>query len=738
MTSLSMRAAWKLVVWISIFLSALLPSAVHAQMDRHIEATLFTETRTPAPGEQVRIAIRMKPEPGWHGYWVNPGDSGLPVTAEWEAPAGVRFGDLRHPAPTLLDIQGIASYVHEGSFTLLTTMVVPRGLAPGVALPIKADLSWLACSDSLCVPERATLTTTLRVGNGAPDARGAEIVGQASSALPAPLSGATYKRVGGQWIVNVPVAPRIDESKARLYPTADGWVAPAAAQKIERSASGLSIAVPALEGLPDGDFSAVVSDGRFAYALKATPVSAGSTAGDAPASGEAKSTGAGELIDVAAGSRPAATLDAATLEEGTSGNIGGPVAANVSYDSGLLMTALLGAIAGGLLLNLMPCVFPILSLKALSLVRSGSDRREARREGLGYAAGSIATATLLGGILVALKAAGQEIGWSFQLQSPAMVLLLLVLTSVIALNLAGLFEFRLPALLTGGSARAGWSGGFATGALAALIATPCSGPFMAGALGAALVLPPAASLAVFAGLGLGMALPFLAIAFVPALQKRLPKPGGWMETLRRILALPMFATALALAWILGRQTGVDGMTIGLAVTLAAAAGLWWFGHRQMKGLRAWPALTPAAAALGMALATGLPLAEPTTASAPRDELHQPFSPQRLAELRAAGSPVFVDFTADWCLTCKVNEKVAIETETVQAAFREAGVVTLTADWTRGDPEITRFLAQHGRNSIPFYLFYEPGEDGQELPQILTPALLEEIALAERQAGGTAS
>ena len=702
-------ARWPMIAWMAALLSAAIPGVAHAGAPPHIDAALFAETRAPSPGQSVRVAFRMNPERGWHGYWTNPGDSGLPVSVEWEAPAGVRFTELRHPAPALLDVQGIASYVHEGPFTLLSTMTVPDGLAPGTALPITAKLNWLACSDTLCVPESASLTMTLRVGEGAADAEGASIVRRAAGALPAPLNGATHVRMGGQWVFEIPNSSRLKPAGTRLYPAGDGWFEAGAAQTIDRISGGLRISVAALGAAPAGAFRGVVSDGRSAYSIQTGP---------APASLGA-STEEIQSPPGAADTGPSSTM--ANSPRGTAtpeGTQAMAVAGSTEMPT-LLLTSLIGAILGGLLLNLMPCVFPILSLKALSLVRSGADRREARWEGLGYAGGSIATATLLGGILIALKSAGQEIGWSFQLQSPATILVLFLLTSVIALNLAGLFEFRFPALTATGSPRGGWTGGFATGALAALIATPCSGPFMAGALGAALVLPTAAALAIFAGLGLGMALPFLAIAWIPGLQKRMPKPGPWMVRFRSILTLPMLATALALAWVLGRQTGVDGMTVGIAVAVVVGATFWWFGYRQRIGARAWPALAPAAFALGIVLAVGLPAAEPAAATSARDELHQPFSRARLAELRAAGTPVFVDFTADWCLTCKVNEKMAIETEGVQTAFREAGVVTLTGDWTRGDPEITRFLAENGRNSIPFYLYYAPRSQGTVLPQLLS-------------------
>src|SRR3546814_283007 len=425
--------------------------------------------------------------------------------------------------------------------------------------------------------------------------------------------------------------------------------------------------------------------------------------------------------------RPEQTPSPAMVETvaGTESAVADPSPAQaVSGD--VLRIALMGALLGGLLLNLMPCVFPILSLKALSLAKSGGDPRAARVEGAGYAAGVIATSLFLGALLIGLRAIGMEIGWSFQLQSPGVILVLLVLTGAIALNLAGLFELPMPAFAARGSRTGGFLGAFSTGALAAFIAMPCSGPFMAGALGAALVLPAPLALAVFAMLGLGMALPFLAVAFVPAVQRRLPKPGAWMDTLRKVLSLPMFATALALAWLLGRQTGVDGMALGLLVLSLFAVSLWWYGLRQRRGSAGWLTLAPASLALAGVLTVGIPEA-PSAATASGEvaegNLHETFSTARLAELRASGTPVFVDFTADWCLVCKVNERVAIDTEATQQAFAEAGVMTLTGDWTRQDPEITAYLADHGRNSIPFYQFYAPGKASEVLPQVLTSQVL---------------
>jgi thiol:disulfide interchange protein len=376
-----------------------------------------------------------------------------------------------------------------------------------------------------------------------------------------------------------------------------------------------------------------------------------------------------------------------------------------------------------LLLNIMPCVFPILSLKAVSLAKAGGEEGAARREALAYTGGAVLICLALGAALLALRAGGAAAGWAFQLQDPRVILVLLLLTTVIALNLAGLFE--LPAL-TGGdrlASKRGAGGAFWTGALAAFVATPCTGPFMGAALGAALVLPTTVALAIFAGLGLGLALPFLLLGFVPALRRRLPRPGPWMARFRRLMSVPMFLTALALAWILGRQAGVDGMTLGLAAALLIALALWWFGRRQGQG-RAWLPLAPAMLTAGAALMLVPTLAsEPAQASAQGALKSEPFSEARLAALQQEQKPVFVYFTADWCVTCKVNEKGALDRKVVADAFAKRQVAVLVGDWTRGDAAIGRFLDKHGRSGVPLYLYYAPGKPVEVLPQVLTPSRL---------------
>ncbi|HEY1146656.1 MAG TPA: thioredoxin family protein, partial [Allosphingosinicella sp.] len=383
--------------------------------------------------------------------------------------------------------------------------------------------------------------------------------------------------------------------------------------------------------------------------------------------------------------------------------------------SNAVLWAVLGAILGGLLLNLMPCVFPILALKALHLAKAGGEESKARRDALGYAAGAIVGTGALGAVLLALRAAGAEAGWAFQLQDPRVVLVLFLLLTAITLNLLRVFEVsaiaseNLP------------SDSFGTGALAAFVATPCAGPFLGAALGTALILPPVGSIAVFAALGLGLALPFVLIAFIPPLRRMLPKPGAWMVWLQRVLAIPMGLTALACLWLLWRLGEGDALKIGIAAGVAMAFMLVAAGLMQRQGKQTGYAATLAAVLVGAIAVSFMP--ERTAAAARMADGAVPWSEAAVENALAAGHPAFVYFTADWCLTCKANEAAAIDRGEVRGAFKAAGVKVFAADWTDGDPAITRFLEGRGRAGVPHYLWYEPGKDAEELPQILTPSEL---------------
>ncbi|WP_407698051.1 protein-disulfide reductase DsbD family protein [Stakelama tenebrarum] len=670
-------------------LLVLMPGALAQQPapGPHIAIDLVAETLRPAPGSEVTLAFDSRPDPGWHGYWRNPGDAGLPARLEWELPEGVQAGDLRYPVPQRLLISGLMNYVYEAPFAQLVTLRIPEGVARGTKLPVSVRMQYLVCTTSICVPESAELSTELVVGDSAipPDRR--ERFDRWRKRLPKPLgSEAQWQREGDRMRIAIPFPAGARLGDAYFYPVTHRAVAYGAEQAIVRDGDRLVIDVEAVE--PEGRIEGVLDTGGQGLEVSATPGTV------APASADAETAGA----------------------------------ATNGWQAALMAFA--GAVLGGLILNVMPCVFPILSLKALSLARAGGEEAHPRSEALAYAAGVILVCVALGGILLGLRAAGTSAGWAFQLQSPAVILILLLLVSGIAFNLAGLFELATPGFANRAGGR-GIGGAFATGALAAFVATPCTGPFMGAALGAALVLPWTAALAVFAGLGLGIALPFLLLGFVPPLRRALPRPGPWMEVLRRILSVPMFLTAVALAWVLGRQTGADGMALGLLAVLAAAMLFWIGGGRQARGY-SFGALAIVALALVAVVGTGLVMRLPAVDARPTAGMNaEPFSEARLAELRGEGRPVFAYFTADWCLTCKVNEKTVIETAPVRQALADNNVAVLVGDWTDGDPVLGRFIESHNRAGVPLYLWYAPGAEAPDvLPQILTQAMVRERAAGQ--------
>jgi DsbC/DsbD-like thiol-disulfide interchange protein/cytochrome c biogenesis protein CcdA len=636
------------------------PALAHA---RGIDPQLVAEGPAPAGGE-VEIAIVMHTKPGWHGYWLNPGDAGLPMKVEWQLPPGWTAGALRYPVPTRLTIAGLMNYVYEHDYAVLVPLKAPAD-AKGV-VPIRAQAQWLACTDQVCVPESGTLSLDLPVGSGSPNRTQFD---EWRRALPRPLASlAHFQIAGGKIRVGIPLPRDVKVEKPYLFPAIDGPVDYAGEQHFSRKDDLLIAELPRKRGEP-AQFSGVLALGdNRGLDIEAVP-------GPVPQGGS-----------------PLGSLGVSAL-----------------------LWAVVSAIAGGILLNLMPCVFPILALKALHLARSGGDSGHARRDALAYAAGAIVGTGALGIALVAIRAGGSAAGWAFQLQDPRTIMLLLLLATAITGNLVGLFE--LPTV--GGSARP--AGSFGTGALAAFVATPCAGPFLGAALGTALLLPIAGSVAVFSALGLGLAMPFLAVAFIPPLRQRLPTPGAWMHRLQRFLAIPMGATAVAALWLLYREAGQQALWIGIGAAAVLAVALAIIGRNQRIGA-AVPVFGLALAGVTLVAAIGFaPDKEQTSAAAP--EGAAVWSEAAVNRDLAQGHPAFVYFTADWCLTCKVNEAAAIDRKPVRDAFKAAGVQVLAGDWTNGDPEITRFLESRGRAGVPLYLWYAPGKAVEELPQVLTPAML---------------
>ena len=614
------------------------------------------------PDGEVDLAILMHTTPGWHGYWLNPGDAGLPMTIEWNLPPGWSVGPMRYPVPVKLLVAGIVNYVYEKDYAVLLRLRAPAGLTG--SHPISAKMRWLACTDKVCVPEKGDVSLSIPTGGMAsPDTR----FNEWRRGLPRPLATPARFEINGDKLrLAIPLPASATIGELYFFPAEDGPIDYAAPQMFTRSGDSLVAELTRRRGEP-ASISGVLAlgDGR-GLELRAVP---------------------GAVPDTGVGMKA-------------------------------LLFALLGALAGGILLNLMPCVFPILALKALHLARSGGDERAARRDALGYAAGAIVGTGALGIALLAIRAGGSAAGWAFQLQDPRTILLLALLATAITLNLLRVFE--LP--VVGGERNP--AGSFGTGALAAFVATPCAGPFLGAAVGTALLLPAAGSIAVFAMLGLGLALPFVVVVFVPALRSKLPKPGAWMVRLQRILAVPMALTAIACLWLLWRQGGGQALGLGLAGALGLGLLLFGLGLRQRDGKSVlWG--VPVALAL---IAGTIWLLPPRSETAQRVPTGREWSAAAVERAQAAGHPVFAYFTADWCLTCKVNEAGAIDREAVQAAFRKAGVVTLVGDWTNGDPAITRLLESRSRAGVPLYLWYEPSKaEPEELPQVLTPGMLSDRA-----------
>ncbi len=625
------------------------------------------------PGGEVELAILMHTSPGWHGYWLNPGDAGLPMRIEWELPKGASLSPLRYPVPGKLLISDIVNYVYERDHALLTRLKLPAD-AQGT-VPIRATAQWLACTDEVCVPERGSFAVDVKVGAGRPAERAR--FDEWRRALPRPLASPARFAIDGERLsIGIPLPADVTIGEPYFFAAEDGPIDYASPQSFRRAGDMLVAELKRRRGSPQRVTGVLaLGDGR-GLEIEATP-------GDVPSGG--------------------AALDGLGTQA--------------------VLFAILGALVGGVLLNLMPCVFPILALKALHLARSGGDERVARRDALAYAAGAIVGTGLLGALLLAIRAGGSSAGWAFQLQDPRTTIILLLLATAITLNLMRLFA--LPVI--GSETRP--AGSFGTGALAAFVATPCAGPFLGAALGTALLLPAYGSIAVFAALGLGLALPFVAVAFVPALRRRLPQPGAWMVRLQRFLAIPMAATAVGCLWLLWRQGGATALGVGMVLVIGLTLLLFGLGRRQRDGhSNAWA--IPALLALAAIAVVAVPRQPTGAARVPIGA--EAWSETAVAHALKAGHPLFVYFTADWCLTCKANEAAAIERTTTHEAFGKAGVRVLVGDWTNGDPAITRFLESRGRAGVPLYLWYEPGKaEPEELPQILTPGMLSERALRAR-------
>ena len=659
----------------------------------HVEAELVAAQTGVEPGKPLAVALRLKMAPNWHTYWRNPGDSGEPTRITWKLPPGYRAGVIQWPVPQRLPVGPLTNFGYKNEVLLLTDIAVPQDASGPVTIAARAD--WLVCNPERCIPEGADLALTLSA-NGNAQTTWAKAIERARTLLPrnATESGSwRFDARGADGAVVLDVVPPAGISLASpvYFPFEQGKIDNSATQRVERAGDAYRLTIPASRQ-PVGAFTRVA--GLLAVAQPLDAQGARAIEFSVPVTGA-----------VGAAALPPPPPQSAPL--------------------GLAM-ALAFAFLGGLILNLMPCVLPVLSIKVLGLVSKANGSAAPRRlHGMLFAAGVVGSFLLLAAVLIALKAGGTALGWGYQLQSPLFVSVLALFFFGLALNLSGVFEFgnMLPASISGARVSSPRLDALFSGALAVFVASPCTAPFMGAALGFAFSESLPVTLLIFTALGLGMAAPYVLLAWNPRWLRWVPAPGPWMTRLKQFLAFPLYATVIWLAWVLGRQSGLDAVIALLAALLALAVTAWLAGlapQRKLTVRAVAAAFALAAVALVVHAARAPAPGAPASSSAESAGVEwKPYSRELLASLTAAGTPVFVDFTAAWCVTCQVNKQLVLTRPDVERAFTERGVTRLRADWTRRDDEITQALAELGRNGVPVYALYLPGRSVRLLPEILT-------------------
>ncbi|MGA3345155.1 MAG: thioredoxin family protein [Terracidiphilus sp.] len=714
----------------------------------HVHVQLVFRKAELHPGGGDHGGIYFKLEPGWHVYWKNPGDAGLPPHIQWTLPEGVTAGPLQFTAPKRLPLGPLMDFGYEDEVLYPFRLELARSVKPGTVV-LHAKVDWLVCRAS-CIPGKAELEITQRVLAAAPvkeqdDGPGVELWKRLARLLPDALPSsdrAFFQPIKEGFRLTVETGRR--ESSAVFFPEEPDILDNPAPQKFAVAANGLTLELKKdanLTANPKELRGVLELSGGQAYEIVALPSGAAvaqqsegrSQSPENPPSGaKAQDDSAKPMYGLKPVPfnqlRPVPFDGSGTLPAGSAG---GASLARLLRTSGL-------AFLGGLLLNLMPCVFPVLFLKGLALVNSGNEERgRLRAHGLVYAAGILVSFWVLVGVLLGLRAAGATLGWGFQFQSPVFLSLMAGLLFFLGLSLAGQFEIGLTLTGAGGSlaAKQGYTGSFFTGVLAVVVATPCTAPFMGAAIGYALAQSAAVTFAVFTALALGLAAPYVALTLQPAWTRLLPKPGAWMEVLRQAVAVPIFATVIWLAWVMAQACGASVLAALLASFLLLAIAGWFLGR--------WPARRWAAAVAGLIVILVIVLALYDQRSADdktelgeiakmvrngqiagANGLWQPWSEAAVSRSLAAGQPVFLDFTASWCLSCQVNERVALNQPEVVTAFQAKNVVLMKADWTRHDEGITQALTALGRSGVPAYALYVPGQSGvQMLPEVLTPRII---------------
>jgi thiol:disulfide interchange protein len=675
----------------------------------NVRAHLASEVNTVAPGQSFWVALEFDIRDGWHTYWRNPGDSGQATTLKWQLPPGFKAGDIVWATPHRFELPPLVNYGYAKHAVHLVNIVAPGDLKPGNSVVLSAKASWLVCAD-VCIPEDAELQLKLpaTAQAGAIDPAQAALFSAARSELPGAQPAASSAHIqdghlvitlGKEW------GGALSQIKSlAFFPYDEGGIEYAAPQTLTRTKDAVELAMKLGDQPPQA--------GPIRGVLLATEQS-------------------GSDVNVV-------SLEIAAKLSSPATSAPAPLAASVETSVTSLPVLLLSAILGGLILNLMPCVFPVLSIKAIGLVEQAKRHPAAvRTKGLVFAAGVISSMLCLAAAMLALRAGGEQIGWGFQLQSPLFVTLLVYLLLAVGLNLSGVFEVGGGLAGVGDSLTQGdsYRASFFTGVLTTLVATPCTAPYMAFAIGAALTQPPIVALCIFAALGLGLALPYLLLSFAPWMRRALPKPGAWMDTLKQFFAFPIYASAAWLLWVLAQQTSSIGLGVALAgaVLIALAAWAYQKSKSSSRGGRV-AALVTASVAVLLACVLPLRFADVAAASpgvsaggAHAADEWQPYDAAQVAALAAAGRPLLVNFTASWCLTCLVNERNAFADSAVQEVFRNKNVTLMKGDWTNRDPNITRALAAFGRAGVPLYVVYNARPGSSEplvLPQLLTAAIVQ--------------
>lgn len=648
-----------------------------------VEASLIADHEAVVPGQTFTAGLRLVMPEGWHTYWRNPGDSGEATQIVWELPDTVSAGEFTWPAPEVFPFGPLANYGYAWDVVLPVELTVSENARPG-PLPISGEARWLVCEE-ICVPECAQVSAFIEVGDEAVlDRRGAGLISRALEQAPQADEAvdAAIERAGDEVIITVTGLDPAEIRNAGYFPYSPMVLDHAAEQTVTTETGGLAIRTAASgRGTGNESGEGIIAfetrvDGRWVHrAVEIDPRR-------------------GQLFEVAGVAAPAPV------------SVGG------------LAWALVLALLGGLILNLMPCVFPVLSIKALGFVqRAHGHEAELRRHGLVFLAGVMTAFVGLALVLAFVKAAGGTVGWGFQLQSPLIVAILALVMLAIGLNLLGVFEVGTSLMGLGGkwADAEGDAGAFMTGLLAVVVAAPCIGPFAAGALGLALAQPGYFIVAVSAAMGLGLALPYLILSFFPSLLRFLPKPGAWMVRFKQFLAFPMMGAAVWLVWVLSFQAGSAGVLFVLIAALSLGFIVW-----ALKS----PGLFGKVAAVAGALALAASLTAVSQAAAPSIEQRaEAWSPARVAELRAEGTPIFVEFTAAWCVSCQVNKQVTLNSGAVREAFDRTGVVELVADWTNHDDTIAREIRSHGAAGVPLYVVY-PANGGE--PVVLPPVITSDM------------